>query len=65
MNTEVYVEGAFQEVELMGPRRTVWPGETLEFSEEWNLFQGIKVAPGAPDLDELDRALIPVIQSLA
>jgi hypothetical protein len=49
----------------MGPRRTVWPGESLEFSEEWNLFQGIKVTPGAPDLDELDRALTPVIQSLS
>jgi hypothetical protein len=65
VNTEVYVEGAFQEVELLGPRSTVWPGESLQLSEEWRLFPGLKVAPGAPDLDELDRALTPVIQSLA
>jgi hypothetical protein len=64
VNTEVYVEGAFQEVEIMGPRRTLWPGESLQHSEEWHLFPGIKVAPGAPDLDELDSALTPLIQSL-
>jgi len=65
VNTEVYVEGAFQEVELMGPRSVVWPGESLSLSEEWNLFQGIKVAPGAADLDELDRAISPSIRSLS
>ena len=64
VNTEVYVEGAFQEVELMGPRRTVWPGESIALSEEWNLFHGIRVDPGAPDLDQLDRAITPAIQSL-
>jgi len=65
VNTEVYVEGAFQEVELMGPRRTVWPGESLQLSEEWHLFQGITIAPGAPNLDQLDRAITPAIESVA
>lgn len=64
VNNEVYVEGAFQEVELMGPRRTVWPGESLHLSEEWRLFQGVKVDAGVPDLDQLDRAITPHIQSV-
>jgi hypothetical protein len=63
VNTEVYVEGAFQEVELMGPRRTVWPGESLTLSEDWHLVQGVKADPA--NLDQLDRAITPVIQSLS
>jgi hypothetical protein len=62
VNTEVYVEGAFQEVELMGPRRVVWPGESLTLSEEWRLFQGVKADP--TNLDQLDKAIAPAIQSL-
>jgi hypothetical protein len=69
VNTEVYVEGAFQEVELLGPRSVVWPGESLSLSEEWHLFHGIKVDPSAtdptaPDLDQLDQAITPAIRSL-
>ncbi len=62
VNTEVYVEGAFMEVELMGPRQTVWPGESLSFTEEWHLFDGIQ-ADGS-DLEQLDRAIAPAVQSL-
>ncbi len=62
VNTEVYVEGAFQEVELMGPRRVVWPGESITLNEEWHLFEGIK-ADGT-DLDQLDHAITPAIQSV-
>ncbi len=64
VNTEIYVEGAFQEIELLGPRRIVWPGESLTLSEEWHLFRGLKVDAGAPNLDQLDRAITPNIQSL-
>jgi hypothetical protein len=64
VNTEVYVEGAFQEVELLGPRRVVWPGESLTLSEEWHLFSGMKVDPGAGNLDQLDRAITPAVQSV-
>jgi hypothetical protein len=64
VNTEVYVEGAFQEIELLGPRRVLWPGESLNLSEEWNLFQGIKVDSGTPDLDQLDQAITPAIKSV-
>lgn len=62
VNTEVYVEGAFMELELMGPRQVLWPGESVSFHEEWSLFQGIK-ADGR-DLEQLDRAITPAIQSL-
>jgi len=62
VNTEVYVEGAFQEVELMGPRRVVWPGESLTLSEEWHLFQGVKADPA--NLDRIDEAITPLIHSL-
>jgi len=64
VNTEVYVEGAFQEVELLGPRRVVWPGESMALAEEWNLFEGVKVDPGVPDLEQLDRVIAPLIGSL-
>ncbi len=68
VNTEIYVEGAFQEIELLGPRRTVWPGESLTMSEEWHLFQGIKVDQGATgqavNMDQLDQAINPSIKSL-
>ena len=62
VNTEVYVEGAFQEVELMGPRKVVWPGESLILSEEWHLFRGIQADPS--NLDQLDRVISPAIQSV-
>lgn len=64
VNNEIYVEGAFMEMELLGPRRTVWPGESLHMNEEWHLFDGIGVDPGVPDLDQLDRAITPALQSI-
>jgi hypothetical protein len=64
VNSEVYVEGAFQEVELLGPRRVAWPGESLTLDEEWHLFTGLHVDAGVPDLEQLDRVIAPVIASL-
>lgn len=64
VNNEIYVEGSFMEVELLGPRKVVWPGESLTLSEDWHLFDGIKVDAGARDLEQLDRAITPAIQSL-
>jgi hypothetical protein len=61
VNNEIYVEGAFQEVELLGPRHVVWPGESLTLSEEWHLFQGVRADPA--NLDALDRAITPAILS--
>ena len=63
VNTEVYTEGSFQELELLGPHRIVAPGESLTLLEEWDLFPDIAVAdPG--DLDLLDAAIRPRVRSL-
>ena len=63
VNTEVYTEGRFQELELLGPHRVVATGESLTLVEEWHLFEGIDVVH--PDnLDLLDAAIAPKIQSL-
>jgi hypothetical protein len=64
VNNEVYVEGSYMEVELLGPRRVVWPGESLTLTEAWHLFEGIKVDGGACNLEQLERAITPAIQSL-
>jgi hypothetical protein len=64
VNNEIYVEGSFMEVELLGPRRVVWPGESLTLSEQWHLFEGMNVDEGVPDLDQLDRVIGPTIQTL-
>lgn len=63
VNTEVYTEGRFQELELLGPHRVVCPGESLTLTEEWHLFRDVVVA--TPENEELlDAALEPRIRSL-
>jgi len=63
VNTEVYTEGRFQELELLGPHRIVSTGESLTLTEEWNLFSDVEV--GTPEnLDLLDAAIGPRIRSL-
>ncbi|AXC10347.1 hypothetical protein ACPOL_0996 [Acidisarcina polymorpha] len=64
VNNEVYVEGSFMEVELLGPRRIVSPGDSLTLSEKWNLFERVGVGGETKDLDSLDRAITPKIRSL-
>lgn len=63
VNTEVYTEGRFQELELLGPHRVVATGESLTITEEWNLFTDVTVAP-PDDLELLDAAIAPRIRSL-
>ena len=63
VNTEVYTEGRFQELELLGPHRVVPTGESLTITEEWNLFTGVTVAT-PDDLDLLDAVISPKIQKL-
>ena len=63
VNTEVYTEGRFQELELLGPRRVVAPGESLTLTEEWHLFPDV-IVPTPSDLDLLDAAIAPKIRSL-
>lgn len=63
VNTEVYTEGRFQELELLGPHRVVAPGESLTLVEHWDLFTDVNVA-NPKDVDLLDAAIAPRIQSL-
>ena len=58
VNTEVYTEGRFQELELLGPHRGVRTGESLTLTEEWNLFSEVEVAT-PENLDLLDAAIGP------
>lgn len=63
VNTEVYTEGRFQELELLGPHRVVATGDSLTFVEQWDVF--IDVAVTKPeDLELLDAAIAPRIRSL-
>ncbi len=63
VNTEVYTEGGFQELELLGPHRVLATGESLTLTEQWNLFTNVKVS-SPEDLDLLDAAIGPRIHSL-
>lgn len=64
VNNEVYVEGGYMEVELLGARRSVAPGESLTLTENWHLFEGIDVPAGTRDEALLHQAIAPKIQSL-
>lgn len=64
VNNEIYVEGSYMEVELLGPRHVVAPGESLTLREEWHLFEGIDIQAGEQDLELLDRAITPSVRSL-
>jgi len=64
VNNEVYVEGSYMEVELLGPKRVVAPGESLTLIEEWSLFESLPVNAATNDLELLHEALTSYIQSL-
>ena len=64
VNTEVYTEGSFQELELLGPHRVVATDESLTLIEEWHLFTGLEVGSNPTNMDLLDSALTPRIQTL-
>jgi hypothetical protein len=38
-NTEVYTAGSFVEVESLSPLQKLPPGETLVYTERWQLFE--------------------------
>ncbi len=64
VNNEVYVEGSYMEVELLGPRRTVQPGGSLTLSETWNLFENVGVNAGTRDGKLIRDAIAGRVQSL-
>ena len=63
VNTEVYTEGRFQELELLGPHRVVATGESLKLAEEWSLFTDVQIST-PQNLDLLDAVIGPRIESL-
>ena len=63
VNTEVYTEGRFQELELLGPHRVVSPGDSLTLIEDWNLVPNMSLT-NPQNLDLLDAAITPAIRSL-
>ena len=63
VNNEVYVEGLFMEVELLGPITVLGPGQSVLLTEEWNLFKKVGVKD-VTDLEHLHRTVDPLIQTL-
>ncbi|MBC7646805.1 MAG: hypothetical protein H7095_06795 [Pseudopedobacter sp.] len=57
-NCEAYVEGAFQEVESLGPLKVILPDESLEHVEKWTLHADFKLSQSD---DELEAALIKLL----
>ena len=64
VNTEVYTEGRFQELELLGPRRVVETGESLTLVEDWHLFEDVAFDGTKDSLETLDAVIAPHIRSL-
>ena len=64
VNTEVYTEGRFQELELLGPHRVVATGDSLTFVEHWHLFENIGIEGTTDDLEKLDAMLSTRLPSL-
>ena len=63
-NNEVYVAGAFMEVELLGPVRVLAPGESVSLDEQWTLFSDIGLKESR-DQETLGRVLEPLIRKSA
>ncbi len=64
VNNEVYVAGSYMEVELLGPRRTVAPGESLTLVEHWHLFGNVPVSGAVRDEEALHQAIAGSIATL-
>ncbi len=64
VNNEVYVEGGFMEIELLGPRRNVPTDDSLSLTEEWHLFKDVEVSDKEKAMDRLHQAIEPKIRTL-
>ncbi len=60
-NFETFTEGEMIELETLSPLRMLQPGDSVEHSETWHLFDGV---PAVDPLDEaaLERALQPCLE---
>lgn len=56
-NCETYTDGAFMEVETLGPMTKLEPGASAEHVEEWFLFSGIKAEITDASLDAVVKPL--------
>ncbi|MDH7480645.1 MAG: hypothetical protein QHH26_01555 [Armatimonadota bacterium] len=57
-NCETYTDGAFMEVETLGPMVKLNPGASTEHIEEWFLFDGIKAEFTDASLDEVLKPIV-------
>jgi len=60
-SAESYVAGDFLELESVGPLRQLMPRQTLEYVEDWYLFQGAD----AQDEAAVDRTVLPHVDETA
>ena len=58
---ETFTNGAFLELETLGPLRNVAPGESVQHVERWTLHRGISVAAWTDA--EMDRIVLPLTES--
>jgi len=58
-NNEVYTAGSFIELESLSPLKQLEPGETIEHTERWQLFENIKAS--AED-ESLRATIAPLIE---
>jgi hypothetical protein len=59
-NNEVYINGAFLELETLGPLITLAPGETAMHTEHWGLHN----IEGMATAYEIDRNILPLVKSI-
>lgn len=57
-NNEVYINGAFLEVETLGPLITLAPGETAVHIERWELHKTVGIATAYT----IDRDVLPLVK---
>lgn len=53
-NVEIYTNDAMLETETVGPLKTVNPGESIQHTEWWNVYQ---VGKGKFDIKDIEKVL--------
>ena len=59
---ETFTNNEFLEIETLGALSKVEPGHTVEQIEHWALYKNVKLSDFSDD--ELDRVLLPLVQSV-
>ena len=59
---ETFTNNEFLEIETLGPMTDVQPGQTVEHTEHWGLFRGVK--PNSLTDEELDRVVAPLLKTV-